>query len=119
PFTVYLTYRDSQTEVARLVTMLRRIDMPLDQISELLGLPDDERSAFVTRYREAEAERHARRQSLARFIEHAVAEGSLDGHGQPGSSRFEVSLRTVPYIAVLSSTRHTSAREMPVVIRFS
>ena len=119
PCNGYRKYSHSQIEVTRLVTMLRRIDMPLDQIRELLRLPEDERSAFVTRYREAEAERHARRQSLARFIEYAVAEGSLDGDGQPGSSRFEVSLRTVPDSAVLASTRHTSARELPDVIRSS
>lgn len=118
-FNGYRKYSHSQIEVARLINMLRRIDMPLDQIRELLGLPEDERSTFVARYRESEAERHARRQSLARFIEHAVAGGPLDGYGQPGSSRFEVSLRTVTDSPVLTSTKHTSARELPDVIRSS
>jgi DNA-binding transcriptional MerR regulator len=119
PSNGYRKYSHAQIEVARLVAMLRRIEMPLDQIRVLLGLAEDERASFVARYREAEAERHSRRQSLARFVEHAVAQGSLDGSGQPGASRFEVSLRTVPKCAVLTSTRHTSARDLPDVIRFS
>lgn len=119
PFNGYRKYSRSQIEVARLVTMLRRMDMPLDKIRELLELPKDERSAFVAGYREAEAQRHARHQSLARFIEHAVEEGSLNGDGQPGTSQFEVSLRTVPDSAVLALTLHTSARELPDAIRSS
>lgn len=119
PFNGYRKYSHAQIETARLITMLRRIDMPLEQISELLKLPPEARAAQVARYREHEAERHARRQSLARFLEHAVAEGSLKGEGQPDSSRFEVSLRTVPATAMLTSTRHTSARELPEVIRAS
>lgn len=117
PFNGYRKYSRSQIEVARLVTMLRRIDMSLEQIRELLALPGDERSAFVARFRQAELKRHARRQSLACFIELALAEGSLNGDGQPFSSSLEVSLRTVPESAILTSTRHTSARELPDVIR--
>lgn len=119
PFNGYRKYSLAQIEVARMITMLRRIDMPLEQISELLNLPPGARSAHVARYRELEAEKHARRESLAQFLEHAVAEGSLDGEGQPGSSRFEVSLRTVPDSALLTSTQHTSARELPEVIQSS
>lgn len=119
PSNGYRQYSHAQIEVARLVTMLRRIEMPLEQIRVLLGLTENERASFVARYRESEAEQHARRQSLARFVEHAVAQGSLGPEGQPEASRFEVSLRTVPECAVLTSTRHTSARDLPNVIRSS
>lgn len=119
PFNGYRKYSPAQIETARLITMLRRIDMPLDQISSLLRFPPEAQAAQVARYREHEAEQHARRQSLARFLEHAVAQGSMAGDGQPGSSRFEVALRTVPAAAMLTSTRHTSARDLPEVIRSS
>lgn len=119
PTNGYRKYSPAQIEVARLVTLLRRIDMPLEQIRVLLSLAEDERASFVARYSAAEAEQHARRQSLAQFVEHAVGHGSLNGDGQPGASRFEVSLRTVTECAVLTSTRHTSARDLPDVIRSS
>lgn len=119
PSNGYRKYSRDQIEVARLITLLRRIDMPLEQIKELLDLPVEDRPAFVARYRELDAQRHARRQSLARFVEHSVAEGTSDGIDRPGLSRFEVSLRTVPDTAVLTTTRHTSARELPEVIRSS
>lgn len=117
PSNGYRMYSRSQIDDARLVAMLRRIEMPLEQIRELLSLPVPERSAFVARHREADEAQHARRRSLARFLEHAIAEGSLDGDGQPGASRFEVALRTVPESALLTSTRHTAARDLPEVIR--
>ncbi|MDN6400737.1 MAG: MerR family transcriptional regulator [Brachybacterium sp.] len=120
PFNGYRKYSRSQIEDARLIMMLRRIDMPLEQIGELLELSAAERSTFVALYRQADEAQHARRRSLGRFLEHAVTvEGSLEGADQPDSSRFEVSLRTVAARAVLTSTQHTSARELPEVIRSS
>src|SRR5699024_11518727 len=100
------------------ITLLRRIDMPLGQIGQLLQLSAEERSAFVERYRRIDEAQYARRRSLALFLEHAVtAQGSPDGADQPGASRFEVARRTRAASAVLTSTQHTSARELPEVIR--
>lgn len=117
PHSGYRKYSPAQMEAARLITLLRRIDMPLAQISELLGASPEERAAQLARYREREAEQHARRQSLARFIEHAVSSGSMEGDGQPGVSKFEVATRKVPEVALLASTRHTLAKELPDVIQ--
>lgn len=119
PFNGYRKYSPAQIETARLITLLRRIDMPLEQIRALLQLPPEARASHVARYRAFDAEQHARRQSLALFLEHAVAQGSMDGERQPDSSRFEVALRAVPGAAMLTSTRHTSARELPDIIRSS
>ena len=116
PGSGYRKYSPAQVETARLITMLRRIDMPLELVGRLLEASPDERAAQIARYREQEAERHARRQSLARFLEHAVVSGSLDGDGQPGVSAFEVAVRSVPETPLLTSTRHTPAKELPTVI---
>lgn len=97
--------------------MLRRIDMPLDQIGDLLRAAPEERAARIARYRERETERHARRQSLAHFVEHAVSSGSLEGNGQPGVSMSEVATRIAPEAPLLTTTRHTPAKELPEVIR--
>lgn len=117
PFSGYRRYSPDQVGVARLITMLRRIDMPLEQIRELLEAAPAERAAQVARHRERDAEQHSRRQSLARFVEHAVGSGSLEGDGQPGVSKFEVATRTVPEAPLLTKARHTSARQLPEVIR--
>ena len=117
PYSGYRKYSPAQVETARLITMLRRIEMPLELIGELLEASAGQRAAYIARYREREDEQHARRQSLARFIEHAIASGSVEGDGQPGVSKFEVAARTVPEAALLTSARHTSARELPDVIQ--
>src|SRR5690606_6772383 len=96
PHSGYRKYSPAQIETARLITLLRRIEMPLDDIAELLNAPPDERAARVERFRERAAQQHARRESLARFIEHAVRAGSLDGDDQPGVSTFEVTTCSAP-----------------------
>ena len=117
PHSGYRRYSPAQIEAARLITMLRRIDMPLDEIRTLMGRSPEEQSALIAHFRDHEAEQHARRQSLARYLQHAVASGSLDVDGQPGVSTSGVSTRVVPRTPFLSATRHTAARELPGVIR--
>lgn len=117
PFSGYRKYSPTQVETARLITMLRRIDMPLDLVNEVLAATPAERAAQIARYRDREAEKHARRQALAQFIEHAVGTGSMEGEGQPGVSKFVVATGTVPEAPLLTSTRHTPAKDLPEVIQ--
>lgn len=117
PHTGYRRYSPAQVETARLITLLRRLDMPLDQVREVVGRTPGERAALIARYREREAEQHARRQSLARYLEGALDDGSLTGQGQSAVAAYEVSLREVPAVALLTATRHTAARDLPDVIR--
>ena len=117
PANGYRRYSPHQIETARLISMLRRIDMPLNEIAELLQLTPRKRVQAVASYRRAEAELHARRQSLARYIEHAIACESVDGGQQSDTSGFDIGTRSVAAAPVLSSTRHTSAKELPSVIR--
>lgn len=116
PFTRNRKYTARQIYAARLITLLRRIDMPLEDIREVLDHPVEDQAAMIARFREREDDLHARRRSLATFLEHAVVQRSLDGGGQPGESRFELGVRRVPETPILSSTRHTSARELPAII---
>lgn len=119
PFNGYRKYSPTQIQTARLITMLRRMDMSLEQIGGLVDLTPSEQAAQIGRYREQDVELHARRQSLARFLEHAVENGSMDGEGQPGASRFEVAIRRVPALPILTATRNTPARDLPDVIRIN
>lgn len=117
PDSGYRRYHPEQIRTARLVTMLRRIDMPLDLVAEVLANDPDDRAELIRGYREDDARRAAQRQSLAQYLETAVAGGDLDGEGQPGISAFEAGMRTVDEHAILTSTRHTSAKDLPEVIR--
>jgi hypothetical protein len=47
--------------------------------------------------------RHTTRRSLARFIEQVVMAGSPGEERQPGISRFEVGIRTVPEASLLTA----------------
>ena len=51
PFTGYSGYSDAQVDQARLISMLRRIDMSLEEIGELLALPPGYQAAYLGRYR--------------------------------------------------------------------
>ncbi len=117
PFNGYRQYGQAQVEIARLISLLRRIDMPLDRIHDVLAAPAQERSTLVAEYRAHEAAQHTRRQALAGFVEHVAAGGSLDGEDQPDAVRFEVSMQDVPTQAVLTSVHHTTAQSLPQVIR--
>lgn len=117
PHSGYRKYSPAQVETARLITLLRRIDMPLEHIGTILAAPSQDRSALVADYRKRDAERYARRQSLARFLEHALGAEALDGHALPGVSRFELGTRFVPDTAVLTAVRQTTANELPEVIQ--
>lgn len=54
---------------------------------------------------------------MARYLEGALDDGSLTGQGQSAVAAYEVSLREVPAVALLTATRHTAARDLPDVIR--
>ena len=117
PHNGYRKYSHAQIESARLITMLRRIEMPLNQIGELLALPDAERPEFVARFWQAESEKHARKQSLSRLLERAVAGGTVTTDEVPIPTGIEVSRRSVTDSPVLTSTHYTTARALPEVIR--
>src|SRR5205807_9136942 len=46
----YRWYTPVQAERARLVALLRQLDMPLARIAELIGLPSDEQAAALAKY---------------------------------------------------------------------
>lgn len=117
PRSGYRKYSPAQVGTARLITLLRRIDMPLEQIGGLLDVSPEEQAQQIACYRRREAEQHARRQALARFVEHALVSGSMEGEGKPGVSTFEVGARTVSETALLTFTRYTAAKELPQVIQ--
>jgi DNA-binding transcriptional MerR regulator len=100
----YRRYGDDQVERARLIGLLRRLDMPLERIGQVLDLASAEQAAEVSRYwREVEGSIAVKR----RFV--AYLERYLEGRGDV---MYQVQTRQVPEQQVLTVTRHVKQPEL-------
>jgi len=107
PDTGYRRYRESQLAKARLVVMLRRLNMPLAQVAEVVTAPGAVGAELLTSYWEAVERRLANQRELAAYIK-----GRLLGHeGQP--ARLDVRERDVPEQLVLAERRHVTVEQLP------
>ncbi|WP_460530179.1 MerR family transcriptional regulator [Flindersiella endophytica] len=99
PHSGYRRYRESQLFTARLIEMLRRLDMPLNQIAEIVAAPGPEGAAMLTGYWD-EVER---RIAAQRYVVDRLT-GSLQG-GDERFGSFQIRVRTAPAQYVLSERR--------------
>ena len=109
----YRCYRESQLPTARLVASLRRLEMPLARVAEVVAAPASERPALLAAYwDEVERRVAAQRQLFAHLrIRLAGTEGDY--------SMYDVQERDVPEQHVLTEQRHVSVQELPGFIRDS
>lgn len=99
----YRYYDTAQLEAARLVVMLRQLEVPLAVIRELLGCEPDVAAKRVEQYwREAEAA-HDQRRALADYVV-----SRLSGKR---SVMYEVAVREIPERSLLCIKRNVSAQE--------
>jgi DNA-binding transcriptional MerR regulator len=96
PNTGYRRYRESQLFTARLIEMLRRLDMPLSQIAEILTAPGPEGAELLSGYWGEIERRIAAQRYFVRRLE-----DSLRG-GEERFGGFQVEVRTVPAQYVLT-----------------
>ncbi|MBR7833532.1 MerR family transcriptional regulator [Actinospica durhamensis] len=109
PATGYRWYADAQLERARLVALLRRIDLPLARIRDVLTLDAASAAERIRGYwAETEAE-HATRREL---VGHLVARL----HGKK-PAMYEVAVRDVPARSLLSVVRRVHEDEVIQVSR--
>jgi DNA-binding transcriptional MerR regulator len=109
PDSGYRWYSPGQLEQARLVASLRRIGVPLAQITVILGLEAPAAADRVCAYwAEAEAD-HAARRALVGFLVDRL-------HGKR-SVMYEVSVRDVPERTLLCLLRHVRHDELFAVGR--
>ena len=102
----YRRYRESQLETARLVALLRRLDMPLTTVAEIVAAPDDRRAELVTSYWETVERRRASQREL-------VAHLRIRLSGEEGSfEMYEILERDVPEQVVLTEQRHIRVQEL-------
>jgi len=105
--TGYRWYGVEQLEVARLVARLRRLEMPLARIAEVVGAPDPRAAAeLLDAFWSEEEFRLAARRELVHHLR-----SRLLGH-EGGRDLFEVRLREVPEQPVLTEQRHVRVQEL-------
>jgi DNA-binding transcriptional MerR regulator len=103
----YRWYRESQLVNARLVAMLRRLDMPLAQVSEIVSAAGQRRAELLAAYWEEVERRVASQRELAAHLRlRLLGEGRTFG-------MFEIREREVPEQLVLTEHRHVMPEELP------
>ena len=102
----YRWYRESQLETARLVAMLRRLDMPLAQVGEVISAPGPKAAELIAGYWEVTERRVASQRELAAHLRLTLS----GGEGILGM--YEVHQRDVPEQLVLTEQRHVPVAEL-------
>lgn len=107
----YRYYRASQTERARLVALLRQLDMPLARVAEVVAADGPEAAGRLAAYWAAVEARVAGQRTLAEYLR-----GRLSGRSSEMYGKFVVETVDVPEQVVITETRHTLAGELPAWI---
>lgn len=102
----YRRYRESQLATARLIALLRRLDMPLAMVAEVISAPESRRAELVLAYWEPVERRIAFQRELAAHLHIQLS-------GQEGSfEMYEIHERDVPEQLVLTEQRHVQVPEL-------
>jgi DNA-binding transcriptional MerR regulator len=108
PHTGYRSYAPEQVRRARLIGLLRRLDLPLGQIALLLDLdPGTAAKALGETWRDAE-DAHAEQRRLVRYLQDLLT-GKDD-------TVYDIQTREVPEQKVLSTQRNITAGDLPAFI---
>ncbi|MDQ2586976.1 MerR family transcriptional regulator [Saccharothrix yanglingensis] len=106
PATGYRRYREDQLAPARLVALLRRLDMPLALVGTIVAAPEDRRSDLVARYWDGVEHRMAVQRALAAHLRVVLA------GGEGLSDMYEIRQRDVAAQVVLTEQRHLRQPEL-------
>lgn len=103
----YRRYRESQLATARLIVMLRRIDMPLARVAEVVAASGRQGADLIAAYWAEVENRVASQRHLAQHLRNRLL-------GKEGDfSMYEIHQRDVPEQLVLTEQRHVKADELP------
>ncbi|PRY68315.1 DNA-binding transcriptional MerR regulator [Glaciihabitans tibetensis] len=105
--TGYRRYRESQLRDARLVRLLRRLDMPMVEVAAILSAPRHARAELVRQHALAAAERARHQSNLAELLQ-SVMSGGKDTYPM-----YTISTREVPEQTVLTEQRNVTADALP------
>lgn len=98
----YRLYTEDQLETARLVGLLRRLQMPLAQVRRVVAAPPDEQRALLDSYWAEVEGRVAAQRDLVEHLRSRIS-GEANSH-----DRFTIEERRVPEQRVLTALRHTT-----------
>ncbi len=107
----YRYYRAAQVERARLVALLRQLDMPLARIAEVAGAEGAAAARLLGAYWADVEARVAGQRTLAEYLR-----GRLSGRSDEMYGKFAVETVDVPARVVITEARHTLADELPAWI---
>ncbi len=107
----YRYYRADQVERARLVALLRQLDMPLARIAEVVEADGEAAAQLLAGYWADVEARLAGQRTLAEYLR-----GRLSGRSSEMYGKFVVETVDVPAQVVITETRHTLADELPAWI---
>jgi DNA-binding transcriptional MerR regulator len=102
----YRRYHESQLPTARLVALLRRLDMPLATVADVVAAPEDRRAELLDGYWADVECRVAHQRELVAYLRIRLRgdEGSFD--------MYEIHQRDVPEQTVLTEQRHVRVPEL-------
>jgi DNA-binding transcriptional MerR regulator len=106
----YRWYREDQLLSARLIVALRRLDMPLSEVSRVVSTPGDAGAQLVASYWETVERRLASQRELAGRLRQSLA-GGVTANGAS-----DVLEREVPEQTVLSEGQATDVQGLPATI---
>jgi len=107
PDSGYRWYRTDQLTAARLVALLRRLDMPLAQIGAVVAAPGPRGAELIATHWAATEERIAAQRTLATYLRANLSDQEGD------FAMFEIQERDVPEQFILTEQRHVQIGEMP------
>ncbi|MBC9727562.1 MerR family transcriptional regulator [Streptomyces sp. TRM68367] len=107
----YRYYRAGQVERARLVAMLRQLDMPLARIAEVVEADGAEAAGRLAAYWAEVEARVAGQRTLSEYLR-----GRLSGRSSEMYGKFEVETVDTPAQVLITETRHALADELPAWI---
>jgi DNA-binding transcriptional MerR regulator len=116
PSSGYRYYSAGQLDNARLISLLRKLDVPLATISQLLTLPPEEASQHLSSWWEGEEERMAWRRDLHRYIRGLLANNDALDTAPTG---YVINVRDVAASTYLYVTKHVNGPELPRYISTS
>lgn len=102
----YRGYHERQLATARLIAMLRRLDMPLAQIAAVVAAPGPQGAEVIADYWAIVEQRIAAQRALAIHLQHSIlgTEGDF--------SMFEIHEREVAEQTILTEQRHIQVGEL-------
>jgi DNA-binding transcriptional MerR regulator len=103
----YRRYRESQLGTARLIVLLRRLDMPLGQVAQVVSAPAAQSAELIRAYWDGVERRIAVQRGLAAHLSDRLSGGT----GDP--SMFTIEVRDIPAQQVLTEQRHVTATDLP------